>query len=176
MATSEASYGKLIAAQQKGDSIPPGWAVDRLGRSTTDPSEGLAGALLPAAGPKGFGLAFMIDILATLGGAELSPVAGRLYGPRELPQRLGFFFIGIDPNHFLGSDALGATIENLRAHVRGARSEDDALGYPMIPGEPEQLSEKMLGQTLELSDPVWNELNKVAEQYCVPLPVGGRSA
>ena len=171
MATSEATVGKLIVAQQRGDSIPPGWAVDRLGRSTTDPTEGLKGALLPAAGTKGFGLAFMIDILATLGGADLSSVAGQLYGPREAPQRLGFFFIVIDPDHFLGGVALETAIENLRSHVKGARDKDHALGCPMIPGEPEQRSEKTVGQTLEFGDPLWNQLSKLSEQWGVPLPL-----
>jgi LDH2 family malate/lactate/ureidoglycolate dehydrogenase len=170
MATSATTVGKLIVAQQRGDSIPPGWAVDRLGRSTTDPTEGLKGALLPAAGAKGFGLAFMIDILATLGGADLSSVAGPLYGPREAPQRLGFFFIGIDPDHFLGTGVLETVIQNLCVHVKGARDKDHALGCPMIPGEPEQLSEKAVGQSLEFGDPLWNQLSKLSEEWRVPLP------
>jgi LDH2 family malate/lactate/ureidoglycolate dehydrogenase len=170
MATSEVTVGRLIVAQQRGDPIPPGWAVDRLGRSTTDPTEGLEGALLPAAGNKGFGLAFMIDILATLGGAALSSVAGPLYGPREAPQRLGFFFMGIDPDHFLGGEAVETAIENLRSHVRGARGKNHALGCPMIPGEPEQFSEETVGPTLEFGDPLWDELSRLSEQWGVPLP------
>ena len=33
------------------------------GADTTDPEAAIAGMLLPAAGPKGFGLAFIIDLL-----------------------------------------------------------------------------------------------------------------
>ena len=55
--------GKIRLAAGAGQSIPGGWAVDAQGQPTTDPAEAIKGMLLPAAGPKGFGLAFVIDLL-----------------------------------------------------------------------------------------------------------------
>ena len=50
---------------------PATWAVKSDGSATTDAAEAIAGMLLPSGGPKGFGLAFLIDLLCGLlsGGA-----------------------------------------------------------------------------------------------------------
>lgn len=64
MATSVAAGGKLDVAASKGVPIPEGWALDAGGRPTTDPVAGRKGALLPVGGPKGYGLAVMLDVFA----------------------------------------------------------------------------------------------------------------
>ena len=46
------------------EDIPEGWAIDEKGRSTTDPQEAMKGSLLPIGGPKGYGMAFFIDLIA----------------------------------------------------------------------------------------------------------------
>jgi LDH2 family malate/lactate/ureidoglycolate dehydrogenase len=169
MAASQATLGRLLVAQQRGQSIPTGWAVDPQGWPTNDPGQGLAGALLPAAGPKGFGLAFMIDILATLGGAALSSTAGALYGPRDRPQNVGFFFIGVDPNHFLGLEAVTSATEQLRAHIKGA-GLPGSTEPPMIPGEPEQRHEETVGTNIELNEALVADLQELSERYEVAFP------
>jgi LDH2 family malate/lactate/ureidoglycolate dehydrogenase len=63
MATSEAAMGKIRMAEKAGRPIPGSWAVQNDGSPTTDPKQAIAGMLLPAAGPKGFGLALMIDLM-----------------------------------------------------------------------------------------------------------------
>nr|MCU0890064.1 Ldh family oxidoreductase [Rubritepida sp.] len=63
MALSASAMGKIRLAASAGRAIPEGWAVDADGRPTTDPAAAIKGMLLPAAGPKGFGLAMMIDLL-----------------------------------------------------------------------------------------------------------------
>ena len=45
------------AAEDNRD-IPLGWALDKFGRPTTDPREGLEGSMAPAGGYKGFGQGF----------------------------------------------------------------------------------------------------------------------
>jgi LDH2 family malate/lactate/ureidoglycolate dehydrogenase len=76
MATSEAAMGKIRMAEKAGEKIPGTWAVKADGSATTDPAEAIAGLLLPASGPKGFGLAFLIDLLCGVlsGGATGSAV------------------------------------------------------------------------------------------------------
>src|SRR5262249_57921751 len=62
-ALSTPAMGKIRLAAAAGQRIPEDWAVDSQGRPTTDPTAAINGMLLPAAGPKGFGLAFVIDLL-----------------------------------------------------------------------------------------------------------------
>lgn len=63
-ASSAVAAGKVAMARDKGESLPPGSIVDRLGRPTTDARAYFdGGALLPAAGPKGYGLALMAELV-----------------------------------------------------------------------------------------------------------------
>ncbi|MDP7285667.1 MAG: Ldh family oxidoreductase [Dehalococcoidales bacterium] len=64
MATSVAAGGKIALAIDKGIPIPEGWALDKEGKMTTDPRQ--VAALLPFGGPKGSGLAIMLECLSSL--------------------------------------------------------------------------------------------------------------
>jgi len=101
MATSEAALGKIRLAQAAGRDIPPTWATDAAGEPTTDPTAAIAGMLLPTGGAKGFGLAFMIDVLTGVlsGGASGSGVQG-LYADLGVPNDCAHAFIAIDPTRF----------------------------------------------------------------------------
>ena len=101
MALSATAMGKIRLAAAAGQRIPEDWAVDSQGRPTTDPTAAINGMLLPAAGPKGFGLAFVIDLLCGVlsdgaVGAEVRP----LYGDPAEPYRCSHFFLAIDAGHF----------------------------------------------------------------------------
>ena len=63
MALSATAMGKIRLAAAAGKAIPADWAMAADGSPTTDPNEAIKGMLAPAAGPKGFGLAFVIDLL-----------------------------------------------------------------------------------------------------------------
>lgn len=72
-ATSAAAFVKVRRAAQDHQTIPDDWAVDQSGRSTVDPNEAMAGALLPFGGYKGANLALMVELLAAgLSGAAWS--------------------------------------------------------------------------------------------------------
>jgi LDH2 family malate/lactate/ureidoglycolate dehydrogenase len=137
MATSEGNYGKIAFARDHGEQIPAGWAVDVDGEPTTDPAEGIAGALLPSGGPKGFGLAFMVDCLLAAGGARTSDHAGPLYGDPADPQQLGHAFIAISVDSAQTSDEYSDRITALSDAVH-ASATPGSRRPPMVPGEPER--------------------------------------
>ena len=64
MSTSASSRGKLGVAKATGKPLPPGIALDKDGRPTTDPDA--AATLTPMAGPKGAGLSLMIECLTSV--------------------------------------------------------------------------------------------------------------
>ena len=89
MATSVAAGGKVTLARDKGIQMPAGWAIDKEGNPTTDPAA--VGALLPAGGPKGSGLALMFECLTSLfvGNPLLAPalMGGAAVRPGHAEQR-----------------------------------------------------------------------------------------
>ncbi len=137
MATSEAAMGKIRLADKAGEAIPPNWAVTIDGTPTTDPAAAIAGMLLPAAGPKGFGMAFLIDLMCGLlsGGASGAAVQP-LYGDFAVPYDCSHLFIAIDVAHFADPAAFrvaaAAAADRLRA---GRRAPGVAQLY--APGEIE---------------------------------------
>jgi L-2-hydroxycarboxylate dehydrogenase (NAD+) len=72
MATTVAAYGKVKAKAQRGEQMPIGWMIDRLGQPLTDPKRAQEGFLMPIGGYKGYGLALVVGLLAgTLNGAAM---------------------------------------------------------------------------------------------------------
>lgn len=64
MATTVAAYGKVKTKAQRGETMPEGWMIDKMGQPLTDPARADEGFLLPIGGPKGYGLALIFGILA----------------------------------------------------------------------------------------------------------------
>ena len=72
MATTVAAYGKVKAKAQRGELMPEGWMIDRLGQPLLDPKRADDGFLLPIGGYKGYGLSLIVGLLAgTLNGAAM---------------------------------------------------------------------------------------------------------
>jgi (2R)-3-sulfolactate dehydrogenase (NADP+) len=64
LALSLVARSRIVAADKRGEAIPPGWALDANGQPTTDPKAALGGVLEPIGGAKGASLALMVEILA----------------------------------------------------------------------------------------------------------------
>jgi LDH2 family malate/lactate/ureidoglycolate dehydrogenase len=137
MALSEAALGKIRLAAQEGREIPPTWATDAQGTPTTDPDAAIAGLLLPAAGPKGYGLAFMVDVLTGVlsGGAFGAAVQG-LYADTSVPNDCAHLFVAIDPAAFGGADAFAARVGELAAQV-AASPTAPGVERVLLPGQLE---------------------------------------
>lgn len=111
---SEVARGKLMIAAKEGRPIPPGWALDRDGRPTTDPQAGLDGSMLPLGGTKGAMLALVVELLVTaLTGAALGFEASSFFVTRGNRPRLGQAFVVVDPDALAGRDAFFARLETL---------------------------------------------------------------
>lgn len=63
-ASSASARGEIQLHQEAGKTLPDGWAIDRNGQPTNDPSAALEGAQLPFGGYKGAALALMVELLA----------------------------------------------------------------------------------------------------------------
>ncbi len=137
MATSEAAMGKIRMAEKANESIPPTWAVTAQGTPTTNPSEAIAGMLLPSGGAKGFGLSFLIDLMCGLlsqgaTGSQVRP----LYGDFSVPYDCSHLFIAIDVGHFCDADWFRQQTATAAERIRGGQR---APGVEQLftPGEPE---------------------------------------
>jgi LDH2 family malate/lactate/ureidoglycolate dehydrogenase len=118
MALSATAMGKIRLAAAAGEPIPGDWAIDADARPTTDPAAAIKGMLLPAAGPKGFGLAFVIDLLCGglsdgAVGAEVRP----LYGDPADPYRCAHFFLAIHAGHFPVAEGFAERVREQAARV-----------------------------------------------------------
>ena len=98
LALSKVARGNIIAARQKGEAIPPGWALDGDGRPTTDPDAALAGTMVAMGDAKGTALALMVEILAgALMGTQLAFEAASFLDEKGPPPQTGQLIIAIDP-------------------------------------------------------------------------------
>jgi LDH2 family malate/lactate/ureidoglycolate dehydrogenase len=169
MATSAAAYGKIADAAAEGRRIPAGWGADSAGQPTTDPRQVLdGGCVLPAAGPKGFGLAFMIDVLAALAGAQTSPFIPSVETRPEVPQDLGMVFLAIDTASCAEPGVFADRLANLAGAVRATATTS---GSPaMVPGEPEEAMRAELRGQIRLPRHLLAELREVGGQFGAPFP------
>lgn len=141
MAPSVAARGKIYKAKRRGEKIPLDWALDKDGNATDDPAAALdGGVMLPMGGPKGSGLAIMMDVFS--GVLSGSAFAGHVTGPYDpsKPSDVGHFLVAIKPDLFMNLDDFRERIQYLYDRTVGA---DKAAGVDRIyfPGELEQLEQ-----------------------------------
>ncbi|HUI96997.1 MAG TPA: Ldh family oxidoreductase [Xanthobacteraceae bacterium] len=111
LALSKVARGNILAAKQKGERIPRGWALDAEGKPTTDPDAALAGTMLPLGDAKGTPLALMVELLAAgLTGASYAADASSFLDDKGPPPGTGQLIIAFDPAAFGGSPARFATL------------------------------------------------------------------
>jgi ureidoglycolate dehydrogenase (NAD+) len=169
MATSTSAMGKVILARQEGKLVPADWGIDETGSPTTDPNAILS--LLPAAGPKGYGLGFLVEILGgVLTGAAITHGIGNMYSNFEKPQDVGHFMIALDVSKFLPYQDF---IERMDALLDEARGVEPAPGFSkvMAPGDPEKATSKIrLEQGIPLADATVSELMELGIKAGVLFP------
>jgi (2R)-3-sulfolactate dehydrogenase (NADP+) len=106
LSLSKVARGNILAAKQRGDPIPVGWALDETGEPTNDPEAALAGTMLPLGDAKGTALALMVELLAAgLTGANYAADASSFLDDKGGPPGTGQLLLALDPQAF-GADAL----------------------------------------------------------------------
>lgn len=99
LSMSVVARGKVVAAAQKGEKIPPDWALDAEGRPATDAKSALRGSMAPLGGAKGAALALMVEILAAaLTGSHFGFEASSFFDAEGPPPHVGQFFLVLDPS------------------------------------------------------------------------------
>jgi uncharacterized oxidoreductase len=148
--------GKIRVAFNKGVPVPSGCIIDSEGRPTTDPRVFYGsppGAILPIGGHKGYGLSFMIEMLAgaLTGGSCTNPAnAGRVAN--------GMLSIILDPRAFLPLPELHAEVRRFVAFVKSARTVTPD-GEILVPGEVENRTRaKRLAAGIELDGKTWGDI------------------
>jgi uncharacterized oxidoreductase len=136
-ATSAIAVGKVRVAYYKKTQAPAQVLIDAAGRPTTDPAvmyEEPLGALLAAAGHKGYALGLMCDLLgaALFGGATAHPDNLRAPGMYN-----NMAVIVFDPARFGALEHFEREAEAFIAYVRAARRTTPEQPI-LIPGEAEE--------------------------------------
>jgi (2R)-3-sulfolactate dehydrogenase (NADP+) len=104
LSLSKVARGNILAAKQKGETIPEGWALDMAGKPTTDAAAGLAGTMLPLGDAKGTALALMVELLAAgLTASNFAADASSFLDAKGAPPGTGQLLIVFDPAAFGGS-------------------------------------------------------------------------
>ncbi len=171
MGTGVVSVGRLTQARKSGTPIPEGWALDAEGRATTDPQ---AAALpLPMAGPKGSGLALMIECLTSL--LVANPLIAEFLEqtPEGLRHRQNGLAIAIDVARFGDPAAFRREVERTVRAIK-ALPRADGTDEILVPGERGARNfAKRAREGVPIPPPVWKELGALAGRLGVTMPTTG---
>jgi len=165
IATSVVAASKIYALRQLGKPLPEGWIVDGDGIPTIDPGNyPLAGALLPMAGHKGYGLGLMVEILTGMlsGGAFGKDVLSWVFGDAA-PVNQSHTFIAINVAAF---EPVAEFKQRMDVLIRQIKDAPKARGAERIylPGEKEwEHREEALAHGLDLPEDVCDSLRGLAD-------------
>ena len=169
MATSVVAQGKIIMAAKDNKEIPEGWAITKDGNPTTDPHEALKGTVLPFGGPKGYGIALLIDIFSgILSGADFGPYLHNMWTDFVTPQNVGHVFHIIDISKFIDHEIFYSRIDVLRNDIKNLRKAQ-GVSEIYLPGEIEYLkAETAKKEGVIISRNTVDELKELGLQYDEP--------
>lgn len=153
MATTVQAWGKILEARSKYLEIPNTWAVDKEGLPTTDPHQ--VQGLLPIAGPKGYGLMMMVDILSgSLLGLPFGKHVSSMYSDLSTGRNLGHLHIVINPAYFTDLTQFKGDLSTMIAELHEIKP---AQGFEQVlyPGE---LAEKIQAESEAKGIPIVKDI------------------
>ena len=172
MATTGVTFGRLEVSERKGKPLKYGWAVDRDGRETLDPTTAMtAGALLPLGGigtenggHKGYGLGALVEILCGV-------LSGGMFGTELRLDERGLH--GGTVGHFFGAFRIDALRDgdgfrrDLARELLGFEASAPAPGAERVitPGEPErENTERYRREGVPIDPKVWETIDAMADR------------
>ena len=169
MATTNAASGKIKVLAQRGEEMPEGWMVDREGNPLTDPTRQSEGLLLPIGGPKGYGLAMAIGLIAgTLNGAVFGKDVVNFTKETATPTNTGQFVAAISISAFGDVGAFKQTVDQ----IFGTFRESQAFpGHPpvRIPGQNRnEIRQSREKNGIPLHPNLVSALNEIASELDIP--------
>jgi uncharacterized oxidoreductase len=155
IAAAATAEGKLKVARNKGELVPDGWIINAKGEPTNDPNEFYGppfGAILPLGGHKGYGLGFMVELLAgALTGGGCSNT-----GKTRLEQ--GMLSVFVDPARLPTHHAFVQEVTRYVEFVKSSRPTT-AGGEVLVPGEIEARTKaRRMSAGIELDETTWNQI------------------
>jgi LDH2 family malate/lactate/ureidoglycolate dehydrogenase len=168
--SSVVARGKIIMAAHRHLPIPEGWAIDPLGRPTTDAAEALAGAVLPFGGPKGSAISFIIDILSgVLTGASFALHLNTLENLNAV-QNLGHVFTAFRTDLFLPAAEFRRRMDEILRMLK-ASPPAPGISEVLAPGEVEFRKEELNRKFgIPLPVEVVAQLTRLGGEVGVPFP------
>jgi len=165
LATSAAAGSTARLAQEEDRSLENGVAESASGQPLHDASLLDSGYLLPFGGAKGYALALVCEIVCSVLASEVSSRDIRsLYGDRSSPGKNGQFIILLDPSRFVSDDDYDSRLQHI---IVGLVSDN---GSARIPGDARSKElETSKTEGVRLSEHTVNELNRLCEQFDVPI-------
>jgi LDH2 family malate/lactate/ureidoglycolate dehydrogenase len=173
MATTVAAVGKIKSLAQRGEAMPEGWMVGRDGKPLTDPARKDEGFLLPIGGPKGYGLAMAIGLLAgVLNGAAFGADVVDFSSDTATPTNTGQFVAAINIAAFGPLEVFTATAARVFAEMRAS---PPLPGHDpvRVPGDGrEEGRAHRLSRGIDLHPALRAELDRIANELGIAsLPV-----
>lgn len=161
MASSVAALGKIREAARRGEPIPEGWALTKAGEATTDPTA--AHVLTPLGGPKGAGLAFLLECLTSILAA--APVVAPTLAGELARNQQSAFVVGIDIKRLRPLEDFAADVRSLAEAVEN-EPRAEGVTEVLMPGARSaqfRAQARARGGALEVDVPLLAELRDLAE-------------
>jgi len=169
MATTVAAYGKVKAKAQRGEMMPEGWMMDRLGQPLLDPKRSEEGFLLPIGGYKGYGLALVVGLLAgTLNGAAMGKDVIDFNHDAHSVTNTGQAIAIIDPSAFGDVAHFKHEVDVLIRDIRGSE-RIPGVDRIWLPGEQSHARRAtFLRDGIPIPPALMQTLDRLSEQLSVP--------
>ncbi len=156
-ATSKIAGGWIYAAESAGVQLPPDAVIDAAGNPTRNPADYRnGGAILPMAGPKGYGLALLAELI---GAAMIGPIT----------TEMNWLIVCIDTARYQSGSVYHAAAEDILHELRTC---PPAAGFSKveIPGERErETAQRLRRDGIPLAAQTVDQLRALGQRYNVHL-------
>lgn len=166
IAMSVATRGKIGLTVAEGKELEAGWILDQLGRPSTSLEDLGAGLAAPIGGHKGYGLAFVIEVLAgaLTGSGYCADHRGKA-AARHGGSDIGHLFITLKPDMLMPEELFRERVEDIARQTKTSRRAD-GVEEIFVPGEIEMLErERNMQAGIPLHDSAFRRLRDYARRF-----------